>query len=761
MRVAFYFICIFFHITSTPISQAQSSTIDSIERQLSNHSIRDSVRVDLLNSAAEAFQNINPQNAFKHLKEAGEIVEEINYPKGKADYYDQMAMYYYVISEFCKVQEYSNKSLLINQSINNQKGLAKNYYYIGKIQYFQGEVDKATKFIKQALRINIALKDSASICYNYASLGTNYADIGNYDLALQYAELALEIATKINDEEAMSFTLNNLGVVYEHHGNWPKALECYQKSFLIDERQNNYKDASIAASNIAHIYIVESNYSDALKYCLKGLGYAEEIGFKTGLCYNYEYMGRIYTKKGAYDKAWEYQNKTLKLQQEIGNKQGELNALRDLANILVLTDKLVDAMELYNKAVNLSQTISYKRTEISSYIGISTIYDKQNKHTEAYLYSKKAYLMATELDDIQLISESAKMLAKTSERLGLYKEALGAHIAFKTMSDSLFNKENIRRISNLEYEYKSAKEKAIAKREQDKKDRLQEAELKKQKAFRNTFIVGFLFMLLLVVSIWRSSIEKKKTNRQLRAKNLEINKQKEELINTNKSLEQLSQFKEDMTNMVIHDLKNPLSTLVNIDILSELDEKDELIKHLSLRMLSMIENTLDVYRNESIDLMLHKEYKDIHGIVNGAIEEVGFLARMNELSFDVQVENKIEVNSDAMVLRRVFSNILSNAVKFSSPSETVTIKATISNSDLLKVSVHNIGSFISEEQQKHIFNRFAQVKAHAKTKMHSTGIGLTYCTMAIESHGGQIGVNSSQEAGTTFWFTLPEAKSII
>jgi signal transduction histidine kinase len=266
-------------------------------------------------------------------------------------------------------------------------------------------------------------------------------------------------------------------------------------------------------------------------------------------------------------------------------------------------------------------------------------------------------------------------------------------------------------------------------------------------------------MIFLASIIWAGFVQKRKANRQLQAKNREINKQAKELFYTNKSLKQLSQFKEDMTNMLIHDLKNPLSTMINVDVLSEVANKDELIKHLACRMLNMIENSLDVYKSETVELVLNKENHELSTLIDSAIEEVDFLAKYKFLRFNIQLENKIEVRSDAMVLRRVFSNILSNAVEFSSQNEVITIKADVSDKGLLKVSIHNNGSYITDEQQKHIFTRFGQAKSNTDRKRHSTGLGLTYCKMAIESHGGHIGVESNQEQGTTFWFTLPEAKT--
>jgi signal transduction histidine kinase len=266
-------------------------------------------------------------------------------------------------------------------------------------------------------------------------------------------------------------------------------------------------------------------------------------------------------------------------------------------------------------------------------------------------------------------------------------------------------------------------------------------------------------MILLAIIILRGLVQKRKANQQLKIKNLEINEQAIELIQTNESLLQLSKFKEDMTNMVVHDLKTPLSALINIDIIAEEADRGEAIQHLAGTMLNMVKNILDVYKSESVELELNKENLDLITTINGAIKEVDFMAKLSHLDFNIILENKIKVNSDAMVLRRIFSNLLSNAVKFSAQNNAITIKSDVSENGILKVTIHNKGSFITVEQQKHIFKKFGQVKSKANRRMHSTGLGLIYCTMAINSHGGDIGVESTKEHGTTFWFTLPEAKT--
>lgn len=736
----------------------QTAEIDSLENLLLEYTQKDSLRVDLLIRTVRLLQNSHPDRTLKYIVEASEIAEELDYAKGKAETMDQMAAYYYVASNFSKVLEYSYKSLEINKAIANKKGMAKNFHDIAKIYYFQGDVDKAMNYLNKALDINIAIKDSASMCYNYASLGTNYSDMGDYDLALKYEEKAVEIAYIVKDENAISYAINNLGVIYDLQGKFPQALECYQKSFAIDERQKNYKDASISASNIALILMIKGNYVNALEFSKKGLQYAEQIGFKTGLTYNYENMSHVYKAQGNYEKAWENQERTLALQLEIGNQQGVVIGYRDIADLYVLQGKLAEALAYYTKALNLSKTIVYKRIEISSYIGLSTVNYLQQNYHKAQKYSKKAYTMAMHIGNLKLIKQSAEMLAKSYEGLGLFTEAYKAHVTFKTMSDSLYNEENLKKISNLEYEYKLAKEKEVLELEQQKKDKIQMAELNKQKVVIKAFVAAFFLMILLAIVIFRSSIQKRKANLLLQLKNKEIESTSEELRATNEELLTLSQFKEDMTNMVIHDLKNPLSAILNVDILPEGNKRVEIIKQSGLKMMNLVQNILDVYKYESTQIELSKEKIDILRILNNATEEMDFLAKLKNLEFKIDNCHGIEINADVVVLRRILVNILSNAVKFSPSNGIISIYCKMLEDDIVKIAIQNSGPHIPIENQEFIFKKFGQAEKKGQGQLNSTGLGLTYCKLATDAHGGAIGVESGETEGTIFWFTLPNAK---
>ncbi|HTP12975.1 MAG TPA: HAMP domain-containing sensor histidine kinase, partial [Bacteroidota bacterium] len=119
--------------------------------------------------------------------------------------------------------------------------------------------------------------------------------------------------------------------------------------------------------------------------------------------------------------------------------------------------------------------------------------------------------------------------------------------------------------------------------------------------------------------------------------------------------------------------------------------------------------------------------------------------------FVVEVPNEpVVVSCDSDLIGRVIQNLFSNALKFTPPDGTITVEIERIN-DAVKLTVEDTGPGIPEHHLPKIFDKFYQ----AEVRGVSTGIGLTFCKLAVELHGGSIGVTSGVGKGSKFWFTLP------
>jgi len=232
----------------------------------------------------------------------------------------------------------------------------------------------------------------------------------------------------------------------------------------------------------------------------------------------------------------------------------------------------------------------------------------------------------------------------------------------------------------------------------------------------------------------------------------------DEMNISNEKLNQLNNFKEDMTNMIVHDLKAPLSAVINAKLIKDEQLRNDLVQQSGYKMLNLVQNILNVYKYENSKIELIKTNFVLIESINSALEEVLLLAKQKSLTFEISKVLNCTINADEELIRRVFVNLLSNAVKFSPKLGEITIDASINQNNTVKIYVTNQGVGIPKEKQKLIFERFGQDKKVGDGVISSTGLGLTFCKMAIEAHDGEIGVISETETGARFWLTLPNAE---
>ncbi|MCP4130989.1 MAG: hypothetical protein GY754_08415, partial [bacterium] len=231
-----------------------------------------------------------------------------------------------------------------------------------------------------------------------------------------------------------------------------------------------------------------------------------------------------------------------------------------------------------------------------------------------------------------------------------------------------------------------------------------------------------------------------------------------------KELIKLDQFKESMTGMIVHDLKNPLNVILNA---AEKEPVKNLrrVKQTGKQMLNMVLNILDVHKYEETKMIVDKLDYSLFEISLEAINEIDFLAQQKNIEIKNKISKGTTIKADKEIIERVFVNILTNAIKYTPNNGIIDLKSFEKPSGFVQIKITDSGEGIPQDQLSKIFDKFGQVTAKKSGKMRSTGLGLTFCKMAVEAHGGEIGVESEIEnlpaanaGGTTFWLTLPIGK---
>ncbi len=240
---------------------------------------------------------------------------------------------------------------------------------------------------------------------------------------------------------------------------------------------------------------------------------------------------------------------------------------------------------------------------------------------------------------------------------------------------------------------------------------------------------------------------------------LALRNQRRELQEAHQRLKELEQLRDSLTHMIAHDMKSPLLALrlsldgLELALPERSTEVDELIlagQDSVTSLVEMIAQMLDVSRLESGQMRLSLERADLVELVREQCARHRLL--MGERRLLIETAAGAEANADVDLVRRVIGNLLGNAIKFTRGSGEIRV-AVSSPAGFVRVEVSDNGAGIPPEHLCVIFEKFAQVQGSLARL--GTGLGLTFAKMAVEAHGGSIGVDSSVGQGSRFWFQLP------
>ena len=253
---------------------------------------------------------------------------------------------------------------------------------------------------------------------------------------------------------------------------------------------------------------------------------------------------------------------------------------------------------------------------------------------------------------------------------------------------------------------------------------------------------------------------------RLKTQQLEVLQRLEQLEAKHALLLEDERLKDRLTHMLVHDLKNPISAVMGtIDfVLSDntkgLTNQQRQLLEMSLEesnhLLQMTTNILDVRKMRDGKLILqHKALSKsaLMRLIGAATEDVG--AELKRRQTQWRIADGLPVfRADPEVLRRVFANLISNAVKHTRKDGRIIIEARAMPDNFMEIVVHDDGEGIPQEDLERIFNDFERSRVTNTTRF-DTGMGLAFCKLAVEQHGGRIWARSERGRGSSFFFTLP------
>ena len=235
-----------------------------------------------------------------------------------------------------------------------------------------------------------------------------------------------------------------------------------------------------------------------------------------------------------------------------------------------------------------------------------------------------------------------------------------------------------------------------------------------------------------------------------------------ELRESLEKLRALERMRDDLVHMLVHDMRSPLMAILGHLAMLEEDAQAKLepqslgdlaaAAQAAEDLTRMTNDLIDVSRLEAEQLPLNRREHDLAALIRGVAQALASLEPRR--SVQLRVPERLPLRCDGGLVRRVLENLVGNAIRHT-PNDTVVYVSAELAELAARVTVADEGPGVPLEVREHVFEKFAASGLRRERRYHSVGLGLAFCKLAIDAHGGRIGVDPRQPKGSTFWFELP------
>ncbi|NEM97069.1 tetratricopeptide repeat-containing sensor histidine kinase [Pontibacter burrus] len=593
--------------------------------------------------------------------------------------------------------------------------------------------------------------------------------------AVAFGKEAIEAAAKIEDKKLLAKAYNNTGVGYFNLGDYNTATEHYYEAIKLREQIADTIGLSASYNNIANIYNRQNNYGKAIAYYQKALTYGNAARDTISIARALTNMGNAYQRKKDYNLALKYYLRSLPLKEKINDQRGVVISLVNIGFTYQKQGKYPNALHYLQRGLALTFRSNNLHDRIYAYRGMAETYWGLKDYEKATLYGHQSLELAQQTHSKSEIKTSAETLHQIYNEIGNYKEAYEYLRLYTIYTDSTNSEEITRQTTSFQVKYETAqkeKENLLLLAEHER----HEHELKNKTFIQYATIVLLIMALALIVITYRGNRRMKRLNKLLSRKNKKVSRysenikqQKNELAeqahalhNQKEELERLNYQKDKLFSVVAHDLRGPLLSLKSLLQMLSMGKIPEEKFHYFAKVLEgeqqntlwLVDNLLLWTRSQMQGATLKLQHVSIHALVEENIKLLTPQAQRKGIALYNEVHPKALAYADAEMIKLVLRNLVSNAIKFCSKADTITIATELLENKQLQIAVRDTGIGISAENQARLFGlRTYTTLGTAREK--GSGLGLALCKDFIESNGGRIWVESAPGEGCIFKFTLP------
>lgn len=451
-KVYILFIIFFFSFSASVLSQ--DKLVDSLKNELILHREKDTSRVKILNALALYYHKKDIDKSLDYISESESISKSLDFKRGIAESYYLKGISELKRSNLDFAIEYFNSAIFMYEELEDIKGLANCYTKLGLIYAKKNDFNNAIVNYEKAVDLDEKVENMMRAAVSLKHIGYAYFDLGNYDKARIYFDKALVINLKNNYEKETSSCYNIIGSIYLKRANYPIALNFYNESLEISEKIKDTISISKVLNNIGLIYKNYEKYDKAIENYKKALAVQKQIGNRTYVAAALNNIGSVYMLKDENDNALSYYNEALDINRALDNKKNITRNLTNIGNIYLSQKKYKLSEAYYTEANVLALEIGYQIGICNTYRGLAASLMSQGQYDKALNNALKSKKLAQKLKLLSFERDINELLSDIYKNKKDYKKALLYHKEYKLLNDSIFNKENIEKMAQIENEYK-------------------------------------------------------------------------------------------------------------------------------------------------------------------------------------------------------------------------------------------------------------------------------------------------------------------
>ncbi len=587
------------------------------------------------------------------------------------------------------------------------------HYYKGNIYFRELNFEQSLASCERALRCAETLNSPLKIAQVCITLGSIYAYQGNPSEAFSQFRRAEFISQSHGYSDVEAVVLQNLAMLFASIGDLEQSLTTHHRLIEHYEQVGNQRLLGIECLNTGRSYFMTQNFERAAHFCERAIQLLSSLGGEEENCAAARLtLAEIYLHQHHSDLATSISQEAVSLLEESANKEFLLDAYSILGQSLYQSGDVQGAIAYLKKAVDFSQHKNFENSHrhVGYCVSLAKMLRAEEDFDTALFYLEHACAICERQSFKSLLPDIYLGLSEIYDRRGDLRRAYDFYRKYHESSVAAFNIEAEKTAQRLSIQYDLRQKEQEAKKEREKNEMLSKA---------------------------------------------------------NQELQEANRLKNEFLSMAAHDLKNPLQSILGFsEIIQESETLDDakayaaIITRSASHMVNLVKSLIETAAIDTGKFQLNPTPCSLSDLLKSIIENFrpALASKHQTLLFEPSVP--IMLNLDAERMREVFSNLISNAIKYSPQGKPIKVHYGYSTSDsgskCVLIAVKDEGQGLSDSDKEKLFGQFQRLSARPTGGESSTGLGLWIAKQFVEKHGGRIWAESEgKNKGTTFFVELP------